>query len=321
MLFDRFHPFAIFLFAASLLVGLSACGDLPKPFAHEGPVHSNPLLKSVRTDSVRIEMGASIPSSIADPMSKSALNAFKQANIPASRTLDFVPSYIIKGGMKIYQDDASAPETAEFNWRLLDGTGTALKSFNLKITGDQTGWLFFDKQLIGEIGRSLGMEIANHIEGRKIQIRKKLEIPDDQFARNNQPEKLIPRFFIAEVVGAPGDGALSLYRALRRLLKKSGGEISYERPAATHLVKGFVNVSEEFHGTNDIAITWLVTAPKGQELGKVTQINRVPAGRLNRRWGDIAFAIAQGASNGIMDIAERHNRKRTQKNGLKIPYN
>ncbi|MDP6927440.1 MAG: hypothetical protein QGG84_10170, partial [Rhodospirillales bacterium] len=56
-------------------------------------------------------------------------------------------------------------------------------------------------------------------------------------------------------------------------------------------------------------------------LGKVTQINRVPAGRLNRRWGDIAFAIAQGASNGIMDIAERHNRKPTQKNGLKIPYN
>jgi len=318
---DRFRFLFLFPLTLCLLAGLSACGDLPKPFAHNGPVSDNPLLKSVRTDSVRIDIAEEVPESIAKPLGKAALGAFKRANIPASRAINFIPNYIVKGGMKVYRDDVSAPETAEFNWRLLDGAGVQLKTFNLKITGDETGWLFFDKELIGEIGLDLGTAIANHIDGLGKQIRKKLQIPENQTGKTAPPKKTIPRFFIAELIGAPGDGPLSLDRALRRLLRKAGADISFERPTATYLVKGFVNVSDEFQGTNDIAITWLVTTPKGQELGKVTQNNRVPAGRLNRRWGDIAFAIAQGAAVGIMDIMERHTAKRSRKNGLKIPFN
>lgn len=307
--------------AFSLMIALSACGDLPKPFAHEGPVRANPLLKLAGTDAVRIDIDLAVPHSIADPLGDATLSAFKSANIPASRNAEFIPTYILKGKMRIFREDVSDPETVEFDWRLLDRVGKEIKSFNLTITGDQTGWLFFDKELINEIGLDLGTEIASHIHGRGIGKRRKLQIPESNAPKKAIPKPTIPQFFIAEVIGAPGDGPLSLDRALRRTIRKAGGDIAFERPKATYLVKGFVNVSDEIQGTNDIAITWLVTTPEGQELGKVTQNNRVPVGRLNRRWGDIAYIIAEGASVGIIDIVTRNAKPKGGKNGLEIPSN
>jgi hypothetical protein len=37
-------------------------------------------------------------------------------------------------------------------------------------------------------------------------------------------------------------------------------------------------------------------------LGRVVQVNEVPAGRLNRFWGDIAYVAAEQASGGVQTI-------------------
>ena len=58
---------------------------------------------------------------------------------------------------------------------------------------------------------------------------------------------------------------------------------------------------------------------EGRELGKVTQNNRVPAGSLNGRWGDVAYVVAQGGSIGIIDIVEQDRQPKGNKNGLIVP--
>jgi hypothetical protein len=128
-----------------------------------------------------------------------------------------------------------------------------------------------------------------------------------------------PKIFLAEIIGAPGDGKNSLYRNLRRFLDIAGAELVSERPNSTILVKGFVNVSPPFNGANDVAITWLVATKEGKELGKVTQNNKVPVGTLSGRWGDAAHVIAQGASIGIIDIVEQNLSPRKGKPRLIVP--
>ena len=99
----------------------------------------------------------------------------------------------------------------------------------------------------------------------------------------------------------------------------AGANVIPKRPQSNYLVKGFVNVSPPYNGSNDIAITWLVATKEGRELGKVTQNNRVPAGSLNGRWGDVAYIIAQGGSIGIIDIVEQHLQSKSNKKGLIVP--
>ena len=54
-----------------------------------------------------------------------------------------------------------------------------------------------------------------------------------------------------------------------------------------------------------VSVRWEVTSPDGKRLGDVKQANRVPAGALDRGWGEAAFAVAEAAAMGIFDIVKR----------------
>ena len=52
-------------------------------------------------------------------------------------------------------------------------------------------------------------------------------------------------------------------------------------------------------------IAWTVTRPSGVVVGKVSQLNAIPAGSLDEFWGDVAVVVAQEASGGIDRVVER----------------
>ena len=37
-------------------------------------------------------------------------------------------------------------------------------------------------------------------------------------------------------------------------------------------------------------------------MGTVSQANQIPAGQLDRAWGDAAFAVAEGAAQGLTEL-------------------
>ena len=51
-----------------------------------------------------------------------------------------------------------------------------------------------------------------------------------------------------------------------------------------------------------IEIVWTVSRRDGEDLGRVAQLNEVPAGTLNGFWGDVALVVAEEASGGIRDV-------------------
>jgi hypothetical protein len=82
---------------------------------------------------------------------------------------------------------------------------------------------------------------------------------------------------------------------------------------------GSAEVSEPQAGSQLLVVSWAVTGLDGIELGKVSQSNRVPKTLTAGRWGGLAYAIAQGAGEGIFDILERANIVPARRKALQIP--
>ena len=57
-------------------------------------------------------------------------------------------------------------------------------------------------------------------------------------------------------------------------------------------------------GKEKVTVNWELFDPSGAQVGHVSQENAVPAGSLDGRWGDTAYAVANAAAGGIVALLE-----------------
>jgi hypothetical protein len=107
------------------------------------------------------------------------------------------------------------------------------------------------------------------------------------------------------VSGAPGNGNVELARALRRVLRRAGWPVHARRRADALLVRGRVLIDPPRRGRQRVRIIWTARTPKGVELGTVKQENIVPAGSLDKGFGNAAEAVAEGAAEGLFQLVAR----------------
>ena len=319
---------------------MTACGALPKPFAHSGSGLSNPLISLAGGGAVRVSVDKSLPASLAKPLVDNMIKSLWAENVPASAATNFRPRYLLEGQLNITYASVSDPEQVEMIWTLSNAKGQKLDVFDHRFAGDRAGWLFLDKELLDKIVADMGKDAVQLLYAqqnpkqaglilprtiKKTSPKMNSELTQDAtesssvIVSDSAKPRQKPKIFLSEVIGAPGDGNITLHRNMQRVMRIAGANIVSERPKSNFLVKGFVNVSPPYNGSNDISITWLVATKEGRELGKVTQKNRVPAGSLNGRWGDVAYVVAQGGSIGIIDIVEQDRQPKGNKNGLIVP--
>lgn len=107
---------------------------------------------------------------------------------------------------------------------------------------------------------------------------------------------------VPNVIGAPGDGSVSLTRAIRSELTRNGVALGSTPTPASYRVEGRVNLRQAAAGKQEISIDWDVKDPKGKKLGTVSQKNAIPAGSLDGAWGRTADAAAAAAAQGILKL-------------------
>ena len=113
-----------------------------------------------------------------------------------------------------------------------------------------------------------------------------------------------PRVYLLPVRGAPGDGNESLTARMREALGDYGILAQDVADGAGFAADGRVNVVSTRRGMQRVEILWIVSRRDGQDLGRVLQMNEIPAGLLDRFWGDIAFAAAAEAAGGVQRVIE-----------------
>ncbi|NKE46112.1 hypothetical protein HB662_15100 [Roseomonas frigidaquae] len=111
-----------------------------------------------------------------------------------------------------------------------------------------------------------------------------------------------PVLRLLPVRGAPGDGNRSLTARMRDSLAGLGFRVQDEAQGAQFAVQGEVTVAASGPGLQRVEIVWIVSRRDGEDLGRVLQLNEVPANTLNGLWGDVAFVVAEEASGGVRDV-------------------
>ncbi|MEJ1976066.1 MAG: hypothetical protein WDN49_08085 [Acetobacteraceae bacterium] len=269
------------------LLLLAGCGDLPHPF------QNNPGATAIRLSqppparlSIPMPTASLLPDDAARVWSSALADALQAKELPVianeSHRGDWrliltaetkgdtvIPTYTVTDPKGVPQGDSQGPPVAAQDW-------AAGRPETFKAAAD------------AEAPKVLAL--LSGIEAQRQQ--------SDPNSLLNRP----PKIYFAGVTGAPGDGNTSLTREMTTRLPNLGDLVQDTTKGADFSVSGQVKTAPDPNKQLRVEIQWVVTDDKGQERGRVVQLNDVPQGSLDSYWGEIALVVAQEAAGGVHEI-------------------
>ncbi|MCX7931256.1 MAG: hypothetical protein N2588_01765 [Rhodovarius sp.] len=271
---------------ATLAAGLAGCGDVPRPFWGNPGRSARQLAMPLAIRLAVLPAEGLVPGADASlALAEALAAALQQRDLPAVATaaplpLDWRLATVIEaeGGRRrarfslldadgALQGSFAGPPLPEAAWRM---AGPALPPGLAAAAAEGV-----ERLLAAAQGARLAMPVAG---GGPRRIR------------------LLP------IRGAPGDGAAALPARMREFLAAQGFLVQEAAAEAEFGLTAEVTLSPPRAGQQVVELQWIVTRRDGLELGRVVQVEAVPAGRLDRFWGDIAYVAAEQASGGVVQI-------------------
>ena len=272
------------------LLGIAACGNLPQPFRGDPGVNGRILAQP--------------------PAPRLAVPPPPEALLPdaGSRTL----AIDLAQALQSQQVPAVAAAPGRTDWRLVAtaserGT-TVVPLFTVldpqgKDRGRTEGapvpiasWANAAPTTLNDSASEAAPRIAGLLTN--IETARQMADPKSLYNRN-------ARVMVAQVRGAPGDGNDALTREMRTRLHTLGPSVQTSATNADFTVQGQVRVVPISGQQERVEIQWIINNAKGNELGRVVQLNVIPAGSLDHYWGDVASVVATEASGGVNDVLKK----------------
>ncbi len=283
---------ALRLIALAAILALAGCGDFPRPFmgnpgatARRLAVPPPPRLLVLAPGDALLTDAAS--KQFADDLATALQNAEVPAVTDSPRTDDWrlvvhavsrgatiVPVYTVVDPRGADQGKTEGPPVPEADWSAATAA-TLTKTAIASAPGIAT--------------------LLTHIEAALMQA---------------DPNSLIYRaahVMVAAVTGAPGDGNFALTRAMRDKLSNLGPLVQDTPEGADFVLRGQVKMVPIPGNQERVEIQWLLFDAQQHDLGRIIQLNEIPAGSLNGFWGDVAVVVAQEASAGVETVIERNS--------------
>ncbi len=328
-------------FATLTGIALSGCGTnlpilgqtLDGGLTQPGQTNTAQAPQAVATK-VAIAPVIGAPASVGKQLQAQLGNALSKRNIGLSTGANDAAAYTLRGYV------VSAKETSgtkvSYIWDVTDPTGKRVN----RITGEELApavnardpWVSVTPQITQAIATKTAGSLAAWLPTQAAQRPAAVAQKAVQPAANArpvvqtgatpaaQPAAVTPNrntaaagtavtAVVPSVVGAPGDGGVSLTNAIQQELQKNGiGLARGAGGANTYRVEGKVKLGAGKNGTQPIQIDWQVKDPKGKKLGTVSQKNQIPEGSLNGAWGATAKAAAAAATQGILKLLPKNTR-------------
>jgi len=248
-----------------LALALAACGQLPRPFAPEGPSEPGGALDAVALMGPR----ASLMVAPVEGLDPDESRALAEAMAKELRKRD-VAAFTRAGGRTSWLLQLTAPAPGHATWRLVDPSGRPVSHGR---------------------GTADPLVLAGQVESAMAALTPAMPGAVRQAVR------------LGPVAGVSPEAARYLSTALQAELKRAGVPVVESGPEAL-LLSGNVKRTDVDGGNEEIEIAWTVAQPSGEEIGTIGQRNRLPKGQIDGRWPAVAGIIAVGASDGILDIVE-----------------
>lgn len=283
-------------FAGLLL--LAACQPLPHPFAGDVPKRGSPLLSLPDSTSVAIAPIEGHPRALAERLAPALAKALQKRNVAASADTTSVTSRELEG-MVHEMRSADGRATLLALWRVRDPRGRLVGSRVVRIGGTAKDWRAADKRAVARIAAVNAEALATLLHGTTPS-----QAAGAPAVRGRAAAQAGPRLRIGAISGAPGDGDAALARAIALTLAEQHIAIVTDPKAKADLVlDATVAIGKPKAGMQHVKIVWRLRRPKGGQIGTVGQQNDVPAGSLDGKWGNVAYAVATAAQGGIRRLA------------------
>lgn len=279
---------AVLSLVLALLVTLGGCGDLPQPFRGNAGGNAAQLaappgvrVAVPRSDALLLDAGAS------DQFAETMAEALRVAEIPAVVTEPLPLDW------RVILAATRRGNEVVLRYTLRDADGGELGSAEARPV-PRAAWAEQSEATRREATRVAARNLATMI--LRVEAARKATDPAALVAGGPPRIRLVP------VGGAPGDGNTALTARMSDFLTQSGFLVADTAAAAGFAVQGLVTVTPSAPRVQRVEILWVVSRRDGEELGRVLQLNEVPAGSLDRFWGDVAFAAAQDAAGGVQRV-------------------
>ena len=267
------------------LLGLAACGELPRPFAGNLGGEAQHL-----AEPPPVRLIVPVPRNIFLPEGPSA----DLARVLAENLLDVeVPAAIgvpKRGDWRLVIEADHRGSDVVPTYRVIDPAGEQ-RGITEGLPVPTELWVNNPplRRISGEATPRV-VSLLNRIEAARRQ------------SDPNSLQNRAPRLLVTEVTGAPGDGNVTLARLVKVELVKAGQELQDEAKGADFTLTAQVSVVPAGAGKQRVEIQWIINDAKGSEAGRVVQLNEIPAGMLDRYWGDVALVVAKEAAGGVRDV-------------------
>lgn len=274
---------------------VAACGNLPRPFVGAPPSALETQLRRPPPARILVPMPleAGLTDEAARRFAEALAESLREQELPA--TAATVAPRPGSGGQdwRLAASMESSPRGVALSYALLDEKGVPIGTVRAPRLVPTAAWATADAGTLAAAAADAGPAIAA-LTGRAENAR-----------RASDPGRVarLPTVAVAAVTGAPGDGNVALTRAMREAAGRRGLIVQEEAASSDYLIECAVTTEPRPGGQMHIEIIWRVTQ-RGDEIGKVAQLNEVPARALAGRWGDIAYVVAEEASGGVKQVLD-----------------
>jgi hypothetical protein len=272
---------------AALALLAAGCGDLPQPFRGRAGALSARL---AQPPAIRIAVpppeAALLPNAGATALAEAVVESLQAAELPAAAT-EPLPLDWRLAVEAVREGNAVRPVFA-----LADADGTNLGRVRTAPV-PLRAWAEAGPELFRRVAQQATPGLAELVA--RVEAARKAS---DPAALAGGP----PRIRLVPVRGAPGDGNRALTARMTDFLTGQGFLVQEEAEGAGFAVQGAVSVVPSRPGVQRAEVAWIVSRRDGHELGRVVQLNEVPAGSLSGLWGDVAYVVAEQAAAGIREV-------------------
>ncbi len=276
--------------AGLALLALAACGDLPQPFrGNPGGMAGRLVVPPPYRVAVPVPEAAMLTGTESEAFARAIAQALLKREVPAVAEDPLPLDWRLKVDARL-EGNRVVPRYALFD---PDGAPQGVAEGSAIPARD---WSRPNAALLADVANDASRRAAD------------LLLRAEAARKSTNPAALAaagpPRVYLLPVRGAPGDGNESLTARMREALGDQGILAQDVADGAGFAADGRVNVVPSRPRMQRVEILWIISRRDGQELGRVLQMNEIPAGLLDRHWGDIAFAAAAEAAGGVQRVIE-----------------
>ncbi|MFY8106157.1 MAG: hypothetical protein ACOVKO_04515, partial [Elstera sp.] len=269
------------LLILAALVMIQACQPLPQPFQPTTREKGAAVaLLPQSTHGVSILEVTGLPSALSGPLRAAVAQRLRDEDIPAAVDIGHRGAFLLRGEASL-TPLSPQEEEVQISWFLVPPDGSDVRSFVRR-----------DALPRGQSQRPTLPQLDRIARGVTTALLPMLS-PTTAEAQG------VRGVSVWGIDGAPGDGGLALKRALEFILRENGVPIVERDTPEALVVSGTVSLEKPVNGVQLIRLRWVMLLPDGSELGTVEQENQIPAGSLDKTWGEAAIFAAEGAFEGL----------------------